>query len=71
MKVTMRIFFTINWDIEQNTNTIKHAASQTERDNRLAHYVGLFWGLELLFGYLATSGARSYILFLFGDPDFL
>jgi len=28
-------------------------------------------GLELLLGYLATSGAKSDIIFLLSDPDFL
>jgi len=33
----------------------------TERESRLTHYFVLFWGLGLLFGYLATSGAKSYV----------
>jgi len=28
-----------------------------------------FWGLRL--GYLATSGAKSDVIFLLGGPDFL
>jgi len=28
-------------------------------------------GLVLLFGYLATSGAKLDVMFLLGDPDFL
>jgi len=50
---------------------MKQGASLTERDNRLAHYFALFRGLELLLGYLATSGAKSDDIFLLGDPDFL
>jgi len=50
---------------------IKQAASLTERENRLAHYFALFWGLGLLLGYLATSGAKSDVIFVFGDPNFL
>jgi len=42
-----------------------------ERDSRLAHYFELFWGLQLLLGYLATSGTKSDVAFLLGDPDFL
>jgi len=38
-----------------------------ERDSRLAHYFGLFWGLWLLLGYLASSGAKSDIIFLLSD----
>jgi len=34
-------------------------------------HFGLFWGLELLLGYLATSNAKSDVGFLLGDPDFL
>ena len=47
-----------------------NAASLTERDNRLTHYFGQFWGLGLLLGYLATSGAKSDVVFLLGDPIF-
>jgi len=36
----------------------KQAASLMEQDSRLAHYVGLFLDLGLLWGYLATSGAK-------------
>jgi len=50
---------------------IKPAVSLTERDNRLAHYVAIFGGLGLLLGYLDTSGAKSDVIFLLGDPDFL
>jgi len=49
----------------------KQAASLTERDNRLAHYFVLTWGLGVLLGYLATFGAKSYVIFLLGDPDFM
>jgi len=54
-----------------NVTRLKQAASLTERDNRLAHYFALFYGLGLLLGYLSTSGAKSDVIFLFGDPDFL
>jgi len=40
----------------------------TERDSRLTHYFVLFWGLWLLLGYLATSGAKSDVIFLLSDP---
>ena len=43
----------------------------TERDCRLAHSFELFWGLRLLCGYLASPGAKSDVIFLLGDPDFL
>jgi len=53
----------------------------TERDSRLAQFsahknfehphFGLFWGLRLLLGYLATSNAKSDVGFLLGAPDFL
>ena len=43
----------------------------TERDNRLAHYFVLFRSRKLLLGYLATSGAKSDLIFLLSDPDFL
>jgi len=43
----------------------------TERDSRLAHYFELFWGLWLLLEYLASSGAKSDVVFLVGEPDFL
>jgi len=43
----------------------------TERDSTFAQYFALFWGLGLRLGYLATSGAKSDIIFLLGDPDFL
>ena len=49
---------------------IKQAALLTQRHNRLAHYFALFWGWGLLLGYLATSGAKSDVIFLLGDPDF-
>jgi len=47
-----------------------------EQNNMLAHsqnktHFGLFQGLELLFGYLATSGAKYDVIFLLGDPHFL
>jgi len=34
----------------------------TEQDNRLAHYFGLFWGLELLLGnlLLPVQNLKSY-----------
>jgi len=31
----------------------------------------LFWGLDLLLGYLASSNAKSDVIFLLSDPDFL
>jgi len=37
----------------------------------IAHYFGLFWSFGLLLGYLATSDAKFYVIFVFGDPDFL
>jgi len=40
----------------------------TERDIRLAHYFALLCGLGLRLGYL---GAKSDVIFLIGDPDFL
>jgi len=43
----------------------------TERDNGLTHYFVLFWCLELLWGYLATSSGKSYVVFLLSNPDFL
>jgi len=44
----------------------KQAASLTERNNRLAHSRNrYFWG------YLAASDAKSDVMFLLGDPDFL
>jgi len=35
-------------------------------------YFGLFWSLGLLLGYLVldTSGVKSDVIFLFGNPDF-
>jgi len=42
-----------------------------EGDNRLAHYFGLFSGLGPILGYLATSDAKSDVIFMLGDPDFL
>jgi len=30
-----------------------------------------FWGLGLLLGHLATSGAKFDVIFLLGDPNFL
>jgi len=52
------------------------AISQSETANKLprkklAHYFGLFRGFELLLGYLTTSGAKSGVTFLLGDPHFL
>jgi len=43
----------------------------TERDSRLAHYFALFLGVGLCLGYLATSGAKSDVIFLLSNPDFL
>jgi len=43
----------------------------TEGNSSLADYFALFWDLGLLLGYLATSGAKSDVIFLHGDPDFL
>jgi len=48
----------------------KQAASLTERDNRFGHFWDIL-GLGLLLGILATSGAKSDVTFLLGDPDFL
>jgi len=42
----------------------------TERDSRLAHYFALLWGLGLHLSYLATSSAKSDVIFLLSDPDF-
>jgi len=39
--------------------------------NEVAHYFALFGGFGLLLGYLATSSAKSDVIFLLGDPDFL
>jgi len=39
----------------------------TERDSRLAHYFALFWGLGLRLDYLATSDAKSDVIFLIGE----
>jgi len=51
---------------------IKQAASLNRaRQYRLAHYFALFWGLGLRLGYLATSSAKSDVIFLLGEPDFL
>jgi len=52
-------------------NAREQAASLTVRDNRLARYFGLFGSLGLLWEHLATSGAKSDVIFLLGDPDFL
>jgi len=49
----------------------KQAASLMERYNRLTHYFVVFWGLGLLLGYLASSGAKSDVLFFLSNPDFL
>jgi len=43
----------------------------TERDSRLAHFFALFLGLGLRLGYIATSNAKSDVIFVLGDPDFL
>jgi len=56
----------------------------TERDSRLCArnfapislsyrdpYFGLFGGFGFFGGYLATSGAKSDVVFLLSDPDFL
>ena len=42
----------------------------TEQYSRLAHYryFVLFWGLELLLGHLATSSAKSDVIFLLSNP---
>jgi len=34
-------------------------------------HFGVFGGLGLLLRYLASSGAKSGVIFLLGDPDFL
>ena len=64
-----------------NDFDIKQAASLNRaRQYRLAHFIslnfrdphfGLFWGLGLLLGYLATSSAKSDVGFLLSDPGFL
>ena len=43
----------------------------TEQNSRLVHYFALHWGLGLRLGYLATSGAKSDVIFLLSNPDFL
>jgi len=43
----------------------------TGQDSRLAHCFALLWGPGLLVEYLASSGAKSDVIFLLGDPDFL
>jgi len=60
--------------ISMHTLYIKRAASLTARNNRFAHslsyrdpHFGLFGDL----GYLATSDAKSDVILLLGDPDFL
>jgi len=40
----------------------------TERDSQFAHYFALLWSLGLHLGYLATSGAKSDVIFLLSDP---
>jgi len=67
----------IDW-YSDDTTYCKQAASLTVRNNRLAHSLGyqdpnfgLFWGVGLLIGYLATSSAKFDVIFLLGDPDFL
>jgi len=64
--------------VMQYTQPCEEAASLTEQNNRLTHSVsyrdshfGLFWSLGLHLGYLATSGAKSDVIFLLGNPDFL
>jgi len=57
-------------DITQ-INTVKLHRLLAEPDSRLVHYFALFFSLGLRFGYLATSGAKSDVMFLLGDPDFL
>jgi len=34
-------------------------------------HFGIFWGLKLFLGYLATSNAKPDVGFLLGDTDFL
>jgi len=41
------------------------------RDSKVAQCFPIFCGLGLLFGYIATFNAKSDIIFLLGDPDFL
>jgi len=48
----------------------KHAASLTEQNNRLAYSRNCCCG-RILLGYLATSDAKSDIIFLLGDHNFL
>jgi len=47
------------------------AASLMEQNNRLAYLLEIFGSLGLLLRYLATSGAKSDIIFLLDDSDFL
>jgi len=50
------------------TSCIANGAGQLPI-NRLTQYFALYWSLVIL-GYLATSGAKSDVIFLLGDPDF-
>jgi len=43
----------------------------TEQDSRLTQHFALFLGLGLLLAYLATSDAKSDVIFLLSNPDFL
>jgi len=45
-------------------------ASLTERDNRITHYNFALFCLGYFLVYLATSDAKSDVIFLLGDPDF-
>jgi len=51
-------------------HTLNKLHRLTQRDSRLAHFCTTL-GLGLHLGYLASSGAKSDIIFLIGDPDFL
>ena len=58
-----------SWHTLLHTHT-KQAASLMERNNRLKHSRN-YCCSRILCGYLATSGAKSDVIFLLGDPDFL
>ena len=52
------------------SSQVKQAASLTERNNRLAHSRNCCSG-KIRLWYLATSDAKSDVIFLLGNPDFL
>ena len=49
-----------------------HTLTRTKMTNhiRLSHFFALIRGLGLRLGYLATSSAKSGMIFLLRDPDF-